>query len=330
MLVRADCGGLGAMTWDAAQHLRPDRIVIVDMGSASRGPFLPERYAGLAREITTVRYPITDPGDILAGIDVLYTAEVPYGPTVLAHARARGVRVVLHAMTELWQARYAEAAEVWLPTPWVMDRVLADCEAAGIKCRVMPVPVNTERIEYRRRDRTESALHIAAPAMLDRNGTELVLDAYRAGRYLPPMTARHVPQRLAATVGWTVANPVATHYDGWQDADLLVMPRRYAGLCLPVLEAAAAGIPTVMLDRAPENEWPGVATVPARITGSAEMAGGTFLLHGCEPGHLAWEIRRLCGDRAAYTHLAGSARAWAQGMAWTRWTEPYREALESA
>lgn len=327
LIVRADCGGLGAMTWDAAQHLRPDRIIIVDMGQANRGPYLPERYDDLAPTVMEVRYPILDPIPMLAGLDVLWTAEVPYGPTVLEEARRRGVRVVLHAMTELWREEYVAAAEVWLPTPWAMDRVLRDCQQARTPCRVMPVPVNVARIPYRPRKRLRSALHIAAPAMLDRNGTELVADAYRLGRDLPAMTARHVPAPLAASLGWAVASPVATHYEGWADHDVLVLPRRYAGLSLPVLEAAAAGIPSIMLDRDPENLWPAVSPVPASVTGHADMAGGRFPLYGCQPGHLAWEIRRLVGDRAAYGHLAESARAWATGLDWRRWAEPWREAL---
>lgn len=327
LLVRADCGGLGAMTWDAAQHLRADRIVIIDMGEAHRGPYLPERYDGLAPEIVVVRYPILDPGPVLAGLDVLWTAEVPYGPTLLAAARERGVRVVLHAMTELWRAEYALADEVWLPTPWAMDGVLADCQRAGTPTRIMPVPVNTDRIVYRERRTLGRALHVAASAMLDRNGTEIVADAYRAGRYLPPLSARHVPERLAASLGWAVAPPVRTHYEGWTDVDVLVLPRRYAGLSLPVLEAAAAGVPTVMLDRDPENSWPGIALVPASVTGHADMAGGRFPLWGCQPGHLAWTLRHLASDPATYRHLALSAHAWADGLAWSRWAEPWREAL---
>lgn len=329
LLARADCGGLGSLTWDFAQALAPlDRIVIVNMGAGGhRGPFLPDRYAGLAAEVLTVEYPIADPTPLLAGLDVLYTAEVPYGPHLLARARAMSVRVVLHAMTELWRPEYAQAAEVWVPTPWATDSLAADCAAAGTPWRVMPVPVAVHRFAHRPRHALARALHIAAPAMLDRNGTELVAEAYRHTPGLPPLAARHVPVPLRR-LGWDVLRPAFTHYDAYPDSvDLLVLPRRYAGLSLPVQEAAACGIPALMLDRAPERTWPGVVAIPVTGGSPARMAGGTFTVWQANPTDLARQLLALRSEPAVIAALSAAARAWAESLSWEAWAPRYREAL---
>ncbi len=40
----------------------------------------------------------------------------------------------------------------------------------------------------------------------------------------------------------------------YKDFDALILPRRYAGLCLPTNEALISGLPVIMTDTSPNNE----------------------------------------------------------------------------
>ena len=128
-----------------------------------------------------------------------------------------------------------------------------------------------------------------------------------AGPEREPALARELERRGADLRGYVEKDELAALYRG---AAVLVLPSRYEGFGLPVLEAMACGTPVVA------NPDPALK----------EVAGDAALY--AEPGGLAEAIRRAIAERARLV-AAGFARA--AGFSWdetARLTlEAYRKAL---
>lgn len=340
LIGRCDTGGLGTMTYEFARHVECAAILVVDLADRGRPGNRPLRYDGLMRgpyPPPVTPYPPSD-GDVAwlaERCDVIYTAEVGYHPRLRAIARAHDCRVVLHAMPELFRREDAlNADEVWLPSPWRVNEATTTAHSGTVGAvREMPVPIALDRFDRRQRDAVDTILHVGGPAMVDRNGTELFREALL-------YVQAAIVARVAGVDGadqWTAPNvsiqhvPRVEHY--WQryqhEVDLLVQPRRYGGLSLLSQEAAAAGVPTLALDRDPERLMPwAIATVPVSHTRSATMAGGEVDVCHASPLDLAAKIDEavVMGVR----HQSANAAAWAQVHSWANLADVYRAALDQA
>jgi glycosyltransferase involved in cell wall biosynthesis len=343
LIARADSGGLGNITAEFCRHLHPDATVVVDWGEHGRGPSHLERYEASGATLVNPGPLMDDQAAswLLRRCDVLYTAETAYRPSLWDEARTAGVRTVLHAMPEYLHPADPgrQADEVWLPTSYGLDHVPG--------ARVVPVPVALDRFTYRQR--TEAArtfAHVGSGAAHDRNGSALVIGALPhithpitlvvRGADLQHVvtTTRHAGlMRVVGDV--TVELDDAPVEDYWQllsdDVDVLVMPRRYAGLSMPMQEAAAAGIPTVALDVEPCRDYchPELLVPPTRSR-SIAMRGGRFPIAEADPAAVANVMNRLASDAG----LMAEASEWAFHMAgrlsWASLRSRYQTELATA
>lgn len=327
VIARADQGGLASQTWEIARHVRPAKILVVDLGANGRGRARVERYEALGADLTVCNgYPKKKHLDwLLDGIRALYTAEGTYGddlPMLAAHAR---VRLVIHANPELWCERYRDAStEIVLPTTWEADRVPG--------ASVMPMPVDRERLPWRQREHAKVLWHPAAPAMEDRNGTQIVRAALKyvthpcriivTGTGVSP----HETKVGRATV--EVRGDRENYWELYDEADVLLLPRRYGGLSLPCQEALSAGLPVVMLDTGPYAGEPGVLTVPTSSARDVRMKGGIFPVYDADPEHLADEIVDLATHPQLVQRASRAANDTAEALSWQRWENPWRQLLE--
>jgi glycosyltransferase involved in cell wall biosynthesis len=101
-------------------------------------------------------------------------------------------------------------------------------------------------------------LHITGrKAAKDRNGTDTVLEMLRYSKANYELVIRSQNEvetnikdsRLTIEVG----NP-DNREDMYTGFDAMILPRRYAGLCLPMNEALLSGLPVFMTDISPNNE----------------------------------------------------------------------------
>lgn len=336
MIVRADDGGLGVQTWEIARHLRPARALVVRV-DPPRGAFLPERFDGICGRGRIAPNPPTDE-DLrwLFASDTteVLTVEGCYNDRLIDIAAEHPeARLTVYANPELFPDRYRPPAEagalrVLLPTEWEAHRLPF--------AQHLPMPVATDRCRGRIRARqARRFLHISAPAMLDRNGTELVMAAARAYRgpnvtllVAGPQAPPH-PQQAGPHV---VVEPLPDVVNYWErytpDLDALIQPRRYGGLSLVSQEARAAGLPIICLDRHPENTWLGARRVP--VTGEAEhrMKGGHFAVATTSDELLAqvW-ADHACTDPFSYS---GAAKRDADRLAWHTLLPVWQQAFGQA
>lgn len=243
---------------------------------------------------------------VLDRCDVLYTIEGPYAPDLFERCCDAGVRLVIHANPELW--RGWDCHTLLVPTTWLVPHL----------AEVVPFPVDVDRLQPSQRAHVPRFVHVLGPAMLDRQGTQLVLGALAYVRHECEVILRHdgddhVEKWGNATLRWQART---RHY--WQVIPdgcwALLQPRRYGGLSLPVQEAAARGLPTICLDREPEATFYGPVTVrcPVTETMSYPMAGGLFPVAECDPAALAVTVD-------AFIEADGceaDPRAWAEAHSW--------------
>lgn len=334
---RADDRGLGRITHDFFTHMRPDRTLVVDMGSWSHQfPQHLDRYpdativafnGGRLDDDTIRRF--------FAGLDVAVFYETAYDHRAYTIARAAGCRTVLMAMPEfhrhLTEADLPVPDVVWVPTVWRLATFPPGT-------RVVPVPVAAEQVNPVRRGAAGSlrVLHVAGHRTSgDRNGTVSFLRALRLLRH--PVSVRVTTQdpRLPTVAGikHLVSFDTRCPEDHWRlydQADVLVMPRRYGGLCLPVHEAMAAGLGVVMTDCDPNPQtWP-IVPIRNRPGPTISTPGGPVILAAPDVADIAAVVDRLAANPAEVVRLKARARSWVASNSWAALGPRYRAELEHA
>lgn len=329
---RADDRGLGRITHDFYTHMRPDRCVVVDMGVHARG-FTQhlDRYPDA--EVTpfaggTIAEPVMR--RFFAGLDVAVLYETAYDHRAYTVARAAGCRTVLMAMPEFHRhltERLPHPDVVWLPTCWRADSIPA--------ARIVPVPVATPPEPGPGRSGRLRVLHVAGHrAAADRNGTLPFLRSLRAltenvqvrvtTQDRRPPTVHSIPKGVVFDPGGP------DHWQLYRRADVLVMPRRYGGLCLPVQEALACGLAVVMTGCEPNPQtWP-VLTIPTIPGTVIHTPAGPIRTEDPLPADIAAAIDQLAADPALVADLQARARAWAATHTWALLRPVYESELERA
>lgn len=336
LIARSEDRGLGNLTWEWAQHMRPERVLVVEPNHSIAQR--PERYPGATR----VRWDHHGTAELeegvvrewIAGLDVIYSAETFYDWRICDWARTAGARTVCHVMPEYY--RHGQTGEPlerpdawWIPTRWRINQLPANAT-------VVPVPIATERYAIRGTRNEEPVprwLHIAgARAAADRNGTRTVLGA------LPYMLRDHevritsqdqLPRwRARERVKVTIGEPAAEYWDLYGDADALVLPRRYAGLSLPVLEAMGAGLAIVMTDVEPQrSEWP-IIPVDGVMRGTIQTAAGHLRLAEVPVRTLAAKLDWLADHPDELAAAQRRSVTFAEQNSWANLEPVHRAELE--
>jgi glycosyltransferase involved in cell wall biosynthesis len=324
IVVRADDGGLGVQTRAYVEHLRPEAVMVVRV-DPPRGTEDLDRIGKRGTTWTTCDpdHDLDEWAGFLDAVDVVLTAETWYCRDVPEMAARAHTKLVVHANPELWRAP-RHPVECWIPTGWERDRMPDDSI-------VVPVPVDRSKyppvspVEQVRR-----VLHISAPAMEDRNGTEIVKRACRLAT-VPFTLVVAGPDRPDAptSIGLVKVEGlerVDDEADLYADVDALVLPRRYGGLSLPMQEAAAAGLPIVSLDLEPQRrELHRDLLVTPTMRRYVQMKGGSFAVHGADSADLARTLDRLVTEDPA--PWVEASAVWAETLDWTRWEPRYNALL---
>lgn len=332
LIARCDVrGGLGVQTSEIARHVGFDRILVVHSDHESRGRCDQSSYPG--ENVTWLRAgpSVQDAREFMDGLDVVFSCECLYQADWMAIARELGVDVVVQANPEMYDALELAGARIVLPTTWESHRVPHE--------RILPVPVALDRFPYRQRSEARVFYHPTAPAMLDRNGTGIVLAALQYVTAEVTVIVRgqlsrgEVARRQSRTVAGNVTLIELPYVDGpyWEayppEADVLLLPRRYGGLSLSMQESAALGMPLLTTDLAPQREYPHAILVDALPSRQASMKGGDYMTFRADPRALARRIDEMAGLYWRMTDLSAAARAWAEEVSWSALEDEYRATL---
>jgi glycosyltransferase involved in cell wall biosynthesis len=207
----------------------------------------------------------------LGDVDVVLSCETFYDQNFISFANKRNVKTILQYNYEL----FGHLSNPNLPLPtillspsvWQIESIK---KMFGGKTKIEHLPPPTdERLFNKIKENNLSKshnriLHIAGKkAAKDRNGTETVIDMLKHSKADYELIIKSQSEietnikdsRLKIEVG----NPDNREdmYDGF---DAMVLPRRYAGLCLPMNEALLSALPVFMTDISPNSfilppEW---------------------------------------------------------------------------
>lgn len=331
---RADCRGLAYQTQAYAKWLEPDRIYGIDQTADGLSPYPCDwRPFWDCPELTVCQFSqITEEGvrRWLRGLDVVLGAETFYFPDFPIWAKQEGVRTVLHINPEFtgWWGNNKKAPMPDLllnPTIWRQEHL------PGVQH--FPFPVDRERFPFRLRTSAEHFVHVAGhAAAADRAGTRIVAAQSPQMKNLRVTVRSQSPLKLQSPHAlrfldfqqFNVSDPRKLY----QDADVVIQPRRYGGNNLVAYEALSSGCPLITLDRDPERRWGGVKVVSSRLRGHIRTTAGLIPLHDAQQTALASTMRRLAADPAEVERLSKEADVYAQSVSWDNLLGPFMDILK--
>lgn len=269
--------GLGYQTRDFYKHMNPSKTLIYDISKLNGMPtdhswaFQPRVCEGIPSN--------ADCEWLVDGMDAVFVCETPLNFHLFGYARKSRVKTVLQYNYEFlnyFRDMTLPAPDILAaPSLWEIEKV----EELNI-AQVVYLPVPVSEVNPKKIKKVKVISHIMGrPAMHDRNGTrefiKMILDKhFLLGKYSDiefriylqtprePKTveiynevkldidkAKHaLGERLK------VIYDIEDNTQIYRDSDLIVLPRKYGGLCLPFLEALGFGIPVIMTDISPNNK----------------------------------------------------------------------------
>lgn len=315
VIARADMTGLGVQTRDYYTHLKPHKTLLVDISTYNGNE---QHYGWYQNAIISKGFPhVRMMQSFLSGLTHVLTAETWYDYKFVEVARKMGVKTICAPNYEFFDyylhPDYPKPDALFLPSMWHYDDLKRWGDDHGVKVLYMHHPVDTDTFTFIERH-TNKPFHIAGkPASHDRNGTFIYLQAEPMGKVITQSRefAKEIGRRYRhSKVVLDVKNP----QDIYTHGDIMVLPRRYGGNCLPLNEALARGCPVIMPDIEPNNhllpkEW----LVPARVDGHFEPRTRVEL-YSVNPLDLKNKIEEL--RSADIAKLSKQAYAIAKSISW--------------
>ena len=265
IIARSDNTGLGNQTMELVKMLNPDKILLINSYSFNNNKQHPEWYQDYNVMQTVKGMPKTN--EIVAfleGLDVVISCETFYHLELVDRAKKQGIKTILQYNYELFgnlaNPDWTLPDFLLAPSIWNLDIVM---EKFGSKTKVMHLPPPTdhslfnEAREINLSKDHKRILHIAGKkAAKDRNGTDSIFEMIKhckedfelVIKSQTPMNYDFKDSRIKIEIG----NP-DNRQDMYTGFDAMVLPRRYAGLCLPMNEALMSALPVFMTDISPNN-----------------------------------------------------------------------------
>jgi hypothetical protein len=313
------------------RHLKPDKVLGIDMGNLSPFPNdwseFPDAQVVNVQDLDerTLR-------DFFDGLDALWCAETPYHEEAFTIAREMGVRTYLTGNFEFlkWLRKPdLPAPDLFLaPSTWRLNEWPSPT-------KYLPFPVARDRLPFQLRTELRAFLHVAGhSAIHDRNGTlstVLALQHLRVPCKVIIRSQEPLRQRIRHPKYVEVDVQVSNAKDYWtlyEDADCLVIPRRYGGLSLPMNEAASKGLAIIASGIEPQSEWlPSESTVGTRIRGRFNAPGALIQLHEVHPRALAMKMDEFSSDPGMLERCSKTSGEYADAISWDRLLPQYRAVL---
>jgi glycosyltransferase involved in cell wall biosynthesis len=267
IIARADLTGLGIQSRNWVRLLNPDKTIVINSKPFNGNEQHIEWYSSRRNAYRIDGFiQQNEVNPILNDIDVLLTFEIPYNYQLITMARSRGVKTIIQNNWEFTD--YLRQPELPLPnllinhSYWHLD----DQKSLwGDITEYCPTPLFVEDYvnilqENLARTGRRRFLHIAGRGTHeDRNGTRDLIDSLQ---YIPEeidfelvikTQTTDIPSTLDRRVIIDRSSPV-DEKELYRNFDAMILPRRYAGACLPMSEALASGLPVIMTDIDPNNK----------------------------------------------------------------------------
>lgn len=266
LIARSDDTGLGNQTRELANMLNPDKIMLIDFTDYNGNSQHPEWYNGF--NVTEIKG-IPSARDIIKfikGVDIVISCETFYNTReFIPLSRQHGVITALQYNYELFDN--LEKPKMPLPdilispSLWKINDVK---DRFGKKAKVVYLPPPTDPNIFENAKNTNlknkhnKILHIAGKkAAMDRNGTNSVIEMLKyseANYQLVIRTQTNLGIEINDSRIIVDYQNIANREDMYIGFDAMILPRRYAGLCLPMNESLFSALPVFMTNIEPNNK----------------------------------------------------------------------------
>lgn len=334
LLARCDNRGIAYQTYEFYRHMKPHRTLVLCL-SDPLWPEDPSRY-----NFHNVDFVSVGPDRViddrkahklLRDIDVLFAVESLMDWRIADWAKEAGVRTVVQGNPEFYvHDRFGwphPTRWVW-PTGWLIGELPPG--------QILPVPTPDEcRVAAGIPDMGPlRILHPAGHAAAgDRNGTINFMESlqYISAKVEVTVVGQDhwlpKPPRLPGTVDLHLyKDGVPDRWSMYAGQHVVVLPRKYGGLCLPAQEACRVGCAVVMPDCIPNSMWPG-PRLSARKGRLHNTPYGRVQTYDLDPRHIARKIDEYAKNRDVLKNDMNEAYIWGSANTWAMWRERYEEAL---
>ena len=272
IIARCDNTGLGNQTRELVSMLNPSKVMVIDFSGYNpikQDPSIYNKY----NTYNVNGAPSDDQvKEFLKDLDVLISCETFYNNSIPDIARSMNVKTYLQYNYELFgylADRKMPLADVLLsPSTWYFQKTKQKLGNVVEGFYHIPPPTTPELFTDAKNINLSKdhkrILHIAGkPAAKDRNGTMDVIEMLRYSKADYELVVHtQVPLEITQHDSrLTIINDnIEDRQDMYSGYDAMILPRRYAGLCLPMNEALLSGLPVFMTDISPNNsilpkEW---------------------------------------------------------------------------
>lgn len=279
-------GGLGAQTRRLAKMLKPDVVMVIDSSGFSKNKQKHYEWYAEFNHFIVEGLPGNNAIELfLQNLTHAFVVENPYNFGLVYWGQKQGTKIFVQSNYEFCE----NLSKPWLPVPdkflmpshWMVD----DMEKRFGKDKVgyLPPPIDPAEFEkardvnFNRRGKKRRFLHlIGTAAMQDRNGTLDLIDSIKLTKtdFELVIRSQHPLSMDIYLDDPRVTYEVNNWAENWElysDFDALLLPRRWGGLCLPMLESLMSGLPVLMSDITPNKE-----ILPSRWLAPANRMG-TFM-----------------------------------------------------
>lgn len=265
ILARMDQGGLAWQTSALVRMLSPAKVMLID-SRPFNGPDVkqyPERFDRY-EQMRVEGFPTDEQcHGFLDGLTHVITCETSYNRELYAEAERRGVKTFEQYNFEFQEALIKPdlplPTKFLAPSTWNLDVMR---QRFGDRVVHLPPPTFPSDFErpreanLARRGKRRFLCVVGKPATGDRNGVMLLMHAMQRSRGSYELVVKSqtaIPRLLNdPRITWDSSAPEdrAELYEGF---DLMVYPRRYGGLALPLNEGLASALPVLMPNVAPND-----------------------------------------------------------------------------
>lgn len=305
--------GLGIQTYNFYKYMKPFRTMLVDISRLNHVETHHERYPGVF--MITRGIPTNEEIDrFLDGLDVVFVVETPLNYYLFERAEQLGIKTVLQYNWEFLD--YLQDPSKPKPTLFAAPSTWHFEELPYENKRLLPVPVDREVLKFRKIKEFKHFLHIAGrPAVHDRNGTTDTLFAFHMLQEKDVTLTVRIQDKEDAKIFrdqfknderiFIDDSDLLNYWEAYDGFDALIIPRKYGGLCLPMQEALACGMPVIMTDVSPNNDvLPSEWLVQADRTGEF-MTRSMIDIHTVNQGILTHRIREFIYAGKSEVELVG-------------------------
>lgn len=326
--------GLGNQTYEFYKHMKPAKTLLVDLSSLNGMETHHDRFpdAQIVQGIPDCNAMQW----LVEGVDLIFVCETPLNYCLMEKAKAAGVPVVLQYNYEfldyLQRPNLIPPAVLAAPSWWNKEDVIARNIAPVVD---LTVPVNDERIRPREITVCRKMMHIAGKqAHMDRNGTLAFIQAAEkcGNKFQYVIYAQQLDERTRraierASVDIQLIENLENYEDMYAEGDVLVLPRRYGGLCLPMNEALAAGIPVIMPDISPNDQRLPKQWLVKANKADQFMARTMIDVYSVDPNFLAFKMCEFA-DETFMRWSNQEAIELGKGISWKQQKPIYDQTFE--